>query len=83
MQAAMSTTSQPAARTPGRHAAPGRELTLLEHKFLRFRAAALLDRHAALMSSSSGAGPIDIEQAAQALLEWSRDALDVLREVTR
>lgn len=79
----MSTTSQPAARTPGRHAGPEREMIRLEGQWLQLRAATLIDRHGALMSASSGAGCLDPEQALGELLAWSREALDVLREVTR
>lgn len=79
----MSTTSQPAARTPGRHAGPTRELTVLEVSYLRLQAASLVDRLDALMSASSGAGPVDRDQLLTELCNWSASALDVLREVTR
>jgi hypothetical protein len=76
-------TSQPAARTPGRHAGPTRELDVLEVAALRLRAAALIDRMGALMSASSGAGPIPDDELFKELCYWSGQALDVLREVTR
>lgn len=76
-------TAQPAARTPGRHAGPYREMVELEGQWLQLRAAALIDRHAAMMSATSGAGPLDPDQIISELLAWAREALDVLREVTR
>jgi hypothetical protein len=79
----VSTTSDPAARTPGRHAGPEAQLQALEGQWLSLKAAALIDRHAALTSASSGAGPLDYDEAVTALLQWSREALDVLREVAR
>jgi hypothetical protein len=79
----MSTTADPAARTPGRHAGPEREITVLEAAHLRLQAKALIDRMEALMSASSGAGPIPRDQLLTELCDWSGTALDILREVTR
>jgi hypothetical protein len=79
----MSTTADPAARPPGRHAGPEREITVLEVAYLRLQAASLIDRMEALMSASSGAGPMSRDHLLTELCHWSGSALDVLREVTR
>jgi hypothetical protein len=78
----VSTTADPAARTPGRHASPEREITRLEGQWLALRAAALIDRYGAMVSASSGAA-MTPEDLLEALAKWATEALDVLREVTR
>lgn len=77
-------TALPAERTPGRHAGPLREVALLEGQHLELQAKTLIDRYDAMTGGMiSGGAPETPGALVIELIDWARDALDVLREVAR
>lgn len=77
-------TAAPAERTPFRHAGPLGPVDMLEAAHLRLQAKTLIDRYDAMTAGMlSGGAPETPGALVIELIDWARDALDVLREVAR